>query len=362
MNAYVVERAALAENIRILREKAGDTAIYGVIKGGGYGLGLTNMAGILSENGIERFAVTGLEEVCALREGGFPGQEILMLRATCIPEELKVLLEQHATGTVGSLECAKAMDKAAEAAGTVFPCHIKIDTGMGRYGFLPEDMEGIRQVYALPHLNVTGIYTHFHSAFSSETDTRAQFAAFTGVLEQLSEAGYPLGTRHCCNSSAFLKYPEMHLDGVRLGSALLGRLSFPGEMGLQKIGWCRSQVELIREIPKGHTVGYGAAWKAKRPTRIAVCGVGYFHGFGAEKGNDLFRFRDCVRGGLGYVKAFLKKKAFYVTVGGRQARVLGHIGMVQTIFDVTDIPCEVGDPVRLEINPLLVKGMDVDVE
>ena len=117
MNAYVVERAALAENIRILKEKAGDTAIYGVIKGGGYGLGLINMAGILSENGIERFAVTGLEEVCALREGGFPEQEILMLRATCIPEELKVLLEQHATGTVGSLECAKAMDKAAEAAG-----------------------------------------------------------------------------------------------------------------------------------------------------------------------------------------------------------------------------------------------------
>ena len=121
-------------------------------------------------------------------------------------------------------------------------------------------------------------------------------------------------------------------------------------------------MELIREIPKGHTVGYGAAWKAKRPTRIAVCGVGYFHGFGAEKGNDLFRFRDCVRGGLGYVKAFLKKKAFYVSVNGKQARVLGHIGMVQTIFDVTDIPCEVGDPVRLEINPLLVKGMDVDVE
>ena len=359
MNLYIVDRKALEHNIRVLQEKAGDTAIYGVIKGNGYGLKLLSMAQILKENGICRFAVTGLDEVCALREGGFAEEEILMMRATCIPEELEVLLERNATATVGSLECAQAMDQVAEKMGKPFPCHVKIDTGMGRYGFLPENLEEIKQVYALEHLNITGVYTHFHSAFSSEKDTRAQFAAFTGVLDKLTAAGYDLGTRHCCNSSAFLKYPEMYLDAVRLGSALLGRLSFPGDMDLQRIGWCESQIELIREIPKGHTVGYGAAWKAKRPTKIAVCGVGYYHGFGAEKGNDLFRFRDCLRGGLGYVKAFLKKKAFYVTVNGKPARVLGHIGMVQTIFDVTDIPCQVGDTVRIEINPLLVKGMDV---
>lgn len=362
MNAYVVDRKALEQNIQVLREKAGDTPIYGVIKGNGYGLGLIPMAQVLREGGIDRFAVTDLKEVCALREAGFAEEEILMMRATCIPEELEVLLEQNATATVGSLECATTMDQVAERMGKPFLCHLKIDTGMGRYGFLPEQLEEMQKIYGLPHLQVTGIYTHFHSAFSSEQDTRAQFAAFTGVLDKLGAAGYDLGTRHCCNSSAFLKYPEMYLDGVRLGSALLGRLSFPGDMGLQKIGWCRSQVELIRELPKGHTVGYGAAWKAKRPTKIAVCGVGYFHGFGAEKGNDLFRFRDCLRGGLGYLKAFLKKKAFYVTVNGKPARVLGHIGMVQTIFDITDIPAQVGDPVRIEINPLLVKGMDVTYE
>lgn len=362
MNAYVVDRKALEQNIQVLREKAGDTPIYGVIKGNGYGLGLISMAQVLREGGIDRFAVTGLEEVRALRESGFAEEEILMMRATCIPEELEVLLEQNAIATVGSLECATTMDQVAERMGKPFLCHLKIDTGMGRYGFQPDQLEEMQKVYGLPHLQVTGIYTHFHSAFSSEQDTRAQFAAFTGALDKLGAAGYDLGTRHCCNSSAFLKYPEMYLDGVRLGSALLGRLSFPGDMGLQKIGWCRSQVELIRELPKGHTVGYGAAWKAKRPTKIAVCGVGYFHGFGAEKGNDLFRFRDCLRGGLGYLKAFLKKKAFYVTVNGKPARVLGHIGMVQTIFDITDIPAQVGDPVRIEINPLLVKGMDVTYE
>ncbi len=360
MKTYVVEQAALEHNIRILKEKAGDTPIYGVIKGDGYGLGLLKMAEALRNGGIDRFAVTEPQDVRRLRDNGFPEEEILMLRATELREELLELLELNATGTAGSLDCARAMNEAAREVGKTFACHIKIDTGMGRYGFHPGEIAEIAQVYEMEHLRVTGIYTHFHSAFSSQKDTCSQFSAFKGVCDALESRGLQIGLRHCCNSSAFLKYPEMHLDGVRLGSALLGRLSFPGDMGLQKLGWCESRVELVREIPKGHSVGYGAAWRAKRPTRIAVCGVGYFDGFGAEKGNDIFRFRDCVRGGLGYVKAFLKKKAFYISINGKPARVLGHIGMVQTICDVTDIPCQVGDPIRIEINPLLKKDMDVE--
>ena len=359
MKAYIVDQSALGENIRILKEKAGETPIYGVIKGNGYGLGLIPMAKALKEGGIDRFAVTELNEVQALRENGFETEEILMMRSTCLKEELTALLELNATATVGSMECARAMAQVAAELETPFPCHVKIDTGMGRYGFHPEEAEEVAQVYQMENLHVTGIYTHFHSAFSSEKDTRAQFAAFSGLCDALAARDISVGTRHCCNSSAFLKCPEMHLDAVRLGSAILGRLSFPGDMGLKKLGWCESRVELIREIPKGHSVGYGAAWRAKRPTKIAVCGVGYYHGFGAEHADDIFRFRDCVRGGLHYVKAFLKRKALYIQVNGKPARVLGHIGMVQTICDVTDIPCQVGDPIRIEINPLMMKDMEV---
>ena len=204
-----------------------------------------------------------------------------------------------------------------------------------------------------------GIYTHFHSAFSSEKDTRAQFAAFQSVLAALDAAGIAPGVRHCCNSSAFLKYPEMHLDAVRLGSAILGRLSFPGVTDLKPIGYCEAQVELLRDIPKGHSVGYGAPFHVTRPTRIAVCNVGYYHGFGLDYGGELFRFRDCVRSALSALKAFLTHRHVYVTVNGKPARVLGFIGMVQTVCDVTDIPCQVGDPIRVEIGPLKVKDMDV---
>lgn len=359
MKAYVVNQSDLQENIKILKDTAGDTSIYGVIKGNGYGLGLLPMALALRSGGIHRFAVTEVEDAIFLRENVFSTEEILMMRATCLKDELLSLLANNVTVTVGSMECALIMEEVAAEAEKSFFCHIKVDTGMGRYGFHPNQLEEIKRIYTLPHLQVTGIYTHFHTAFSSEKATRLQFAQFSGVIDALTAQGYAVGTRHCCNSSGFLKYPEMYLDAVRIGSALLGRLSFPCDIGLKRLGWCESQVELIREIPKGHSVGYGSAWTAKRPTKIAICGVGYYHGFGAAHQDDTFRFIDCLRGVLHYVKAFLKRQTIYVQVNGTPAPVLGHIGMVQTICDVTDIPCQIGDPIRLEINPLMVKGMEI---
>lgn len=360
MKAYIVEQELLAQNLDVLLQQAGDAAVYGVIKGNGYGLGLIPLAKFLWAHGVTRFAVTEISEIRALREADFSQAEILMLRETQLSEELESLLELDAVATVGSPETAGAMEAAAKAAGKKFPCHVKLDTGMGRYGFFPEDTDAIAAVYRRESLDVQGIYTHFHSAFSSEKDTKAQFAAFRSALSALENMGIAPGIRHCCNSSAFLKYPEMHLDAVRLGSAILGRLSFSGAASLKPVGHCEAQIELIREIPKGHTVGYGAAFRAKRDTRIAVCGVGYFHGFGMGAADDLFRFRDCVRKALSAVKSFLRRDAVYVTVCGKRARVLGHIGMVQTICDVTDIPCRVGDPIRLELGPLKVKNLPVE--
>ena len=359
MKAYIAEKARLDGNMDFIRRHAGDAVIYGVIKGNGYGLGLLPMAHYLREQGITRFCVTEVTEVRALREGGFDTAEILMMRETGLEEELEQLLELGAVASVGCLPTAEKMARIALAAGKEFPCHVKIDTGMGRYGFLPHETDAAAQVYRMEGLSVQGIYTHFNSAYDNETATREQFAAYTGILNTLRDAGISVGIRHCCNSSAFLKYPEMHLDAVRLGSAPLGRLAFGGFPELKPVGFCEAQVEVIRQIPAGHSVGYGAGWTAKRPTKIAVFSVGYFHGFGAPARNDLYRFKDCLIGVLSNVKAFLTRKAIYVTVNGKPARVLGHVGMVQTVCDVTDIPCEVDDPVIVDINPLKVKNLPV---
>ena len=206
---------------------------------------------------------------------------------------------------------------------------------------------------------ISGIYTHLHSAFCSKKATRLQAAAFDGVLQAIKKAGYETGTPHICNSAGLLRFPDLAMGGVRIGSAILGRLSFKGSYGLKRVGVCEAPIGEIRWLPKGHTCGYGAAWKAKHPTRIAIVPVGWYHGFGCEMGHDVFRTRDQLRAALSALAGIFRRKAYYVMLGTQRCKVLGHIGMLHTVIDVTKVKCALGDRVQMNINPLMLKGMDV---
>lgn len=359
MNAYIVEREDLIHNINCLKERAGSVPIWGVLKGNGYGIGLLPLAKILWEQGITHFCVTEIREAQLLRESGFEDAEILMLRSLSDAVEINQLLDLRVILTVGSTETAVAINGIAAQRSDVAEVHLKIDTGMGRYGFFPTDTEKMISIFRyMKNIAVSGIYTHFNCSLRPKW-TQKQFAEFQGVVKALQEAGCETGTVHCCNSNAFLRYPEMFCDGVRIGSALLGRLAGRNSLGLRRIGFAEAAIEEIRWLPKGHTCGYSAAWKAKAPTRTAVVGVGWYNGFGTERKNDVFRVQDCLRGALGDLKNIFTRKKILVTVNGHKCRVIGHISMVHTIIDVTDIPCSAGDKVIMQINPLLLKGMKV---
>lgn len=358
MKRYLVDKSALEHNIKLLLDRAKGKTLWGVIKGDGYGLGVVEMARVLAAHGIDHFAVTDLAEVRALRADGFDNP-ILMMEGTCNEREVNELLDLGAILTIGTPEDAQVVNAQASARSTVAEAHLKIDTGMGRYGFLPSQMETVHSLYAQnPSIAFTGIYTHFYNS-SELAPTQAQFDKFMAVVNELQAAGIDTGMVHCCNSSAFLKYEHMHCDGARVGSALLGRVTIGGGTGLKVVGDCQAELEEIRTIPAGHSVGYGAGWVARRETRIAVLSIGYFNGFGVDRGFDLWRFQDCLRGVARYVKAFLKKKALYVTVNGKACRVLGHVGMVNMVIDVTDCDCRVGDMAHVNINPLLIKGVEI---
>jgi alanine racemase len=360
MKAYIVEREDLGQNIEFLKKKAGDTPIWAVLKGNGYGIGLVPLARLLAEHDIHHFCVAEVREAEQLRENGFAEDAILMLRSTSDPGEINQLLDMHVLLTVGSYETAVAINGVAAQRSDIAEVHLKLDTGMGRYGFLPTETEKLISIYQyMKNIAVSGIYTHFSCASSSVKETRRQYELFRSVIAQLQSAGYETGMLHCCNSSAFLRFPEMCCDGVRLGSALLGRLSFRNSFPLKKIGYAEATVEEIRWLPKGHTVGYGAAWRAKNTTRVAVVGIGWYNGFGAERQNDVYRFRDCLHGILGNLRDMLLRKSILVNVNGHKCRVLGHISMVHTMVDVTDIGCAVGDKVILQVNPLTVKGLKI---
>ncbi len=340
MKAYIVESAELRKNLDNIKKRAGSAVIYAVLKGNGYGLGLIPMAAACRDAGITRYAVTEVSDVAALRQCGFPDEEILMLRPTADSGEVRQLLALNAVFTVSSQEDAAVLNGVASQENAVAKAHIKIDTGMGRYGFLPEEMDKILSV-------------------CNKKQTLQQADIFQGILKAITSAGLETGLAHISNSAALLRFPELTMGGVRIGSALLGRLSFKGGYGLKRIGYCEATVEELRWLPKGHTCGYGAAWTARRPTRVAVLSVGWYHGFGCEMGNDIFRPRDCLRKIFSGLKGLIIHRSIYVTVNGKRCRVLGHIGMLHTVCDVTSISCSLGDKAVVNINPLMLKGMDV---
>ncbi len=357
MKTYIVEKEAILHNLDLLKKRAAGTPIWAVLKGNGYGLGVRPMAELCLSEDIRRFAVTELSEALTIRELCADAQ-ILLLRPTTDPMELQQLLDLDVIATVGSTEAAAALSALAGQRGVVAEVHVKIDTGMGRYGFLPEEMEKILSVYRYhDHLAVSGIYTHFHSSFGKAKFTLAQAEAFRQVVKAIEDAGIEPGTPHCCNSHAFLRWPDLHEGGVRLGSALLGRVSFKSK--LRRVGHCETTVDELRWLPKGHSCGYGAGWIAKKPTQIAVIPVGWYHGFTAEHGNDLFRFRDSLRMVLKGLKQMVLGKKLYVAINGKRCPVLGHVGMLHTVCDVTKVNCRLGDKVTVEINPTMVRGMEI---
>ena len=110
----------------------------------------------------------------------------------------------------------------------------------------------------------------------------------------------------------------------------------------------------VRWLPAGSGVGYGPAFVARKPTKIAVIPVGYWDGFMTEKGRDCYRFRDAFRYCLGDAANWLRRKRVYATINGRRVRVLGHVGLNHTTADVTQLECHPGDPVSLEVSPMFV--------
>lgn len=257
MPTFVIDSAALSRNMEKLRRFT-SAQIIAVVKGNGYGLGLVPYARFLTAQGVALLAVSTVEEAAALRDAGITAQ-LLMLSSTALPEEIAALLARDVILTVGSADAARAVSDAAAARGVTARVHVKLDTGMGRYGFLPQETaEAAALLQALPALQVEGVFTHLSDAANAKC-TALQYRRFTEGVRILQEAGIDTGLRHVCASTAFLRYPEMHLDAVRLGSALLGRLSVPDTLGLERIGWLEAQVTELKTLPAGWPVGYTGA-------------------------------------------------------------------------------------------------------
>lgn len=355
MKAYIVERDRLKQNIDVIKKRAAGKAIYGVIKGNGYGLGLLQLTRILRDEGIDRFAVTEPKDALRMRAAGYIDEDILVMRSVVTQDDLGDIIASKCTATVGSYEDAILLNDYAEQHQEIVEAHIKIDIGMGRYGFRPSETDRVLSVFrTMKNIHITGIYTHFPCAFCDRKKTELQYHTFLAVVQTLREAGCDPGCVHAANSAFLFRHDFAETDAVRVGSAILGRLSFrlKNNGGLLPVGYARCEVAQVRMLQAGQTTGYGSAYTAKKDIRTAVIPVGYADGFHVARGDDIFRFRDKLRYIYHSIKSLAQKKCLYVTINGRKAPVLGHIGMLHVVVDVTGIKCEAGDIARLDINPL----------
>ena len=274
MKVLEINSKDLEHNINKIKERAGKSKVIAVVKGNGYGLGLENFVEILLEHGINYLAVSSVEEAIELADKKM-NATILCLGATSIEEEIQLLLDKDVVVTIGNIDTAKKVNEIAKNMNKKAHVHLKIDTGFSRYGFLyTEKNEILNSIQSCTSILVDGIFSHFSSAYFEKEDyTRLQYKRFLEIKSYLEDNNINIPMYHICNSSAFLKYDDMFMDAVRIGSAFLGRISVKNNIGLKKIGMLKSNVVEIKKLEKGVPVGYSNSEITKKSTVLAIVPV-----------------------------------------------------------------------------------------
>ena len=284
-----------------------------MVKANGYGHGAVPVAHAALEGGATKLAVATLEEAEQIR--GLVDPEHILVMGGLLPSQATLAADSGCSIAVSSREMAEALDGTEQ----VVPVHLKIDTGMGRFGCSPEDAPGLAQLIDESHgTRLAGTWTHFASAESDDAMTRRQFELF---IDTLSRFGVGPGMRHACNSAGALNHPDYALDAVRCGISIYG-CEWPGTRPALAL---RSMVTHVKSVEKGATVGYGSSWKAPATARIATVAIGYADGVSRARAN---------RG--------------HVLVRARRAPLIGMVSMDAITLDVSEVPgVEVGDTATL---------------
>jgi alanine racemase len=322
-----VNLSALAHNLSCIQGYLSPGCkVMAIVKANAYGHGAVEIAHALVRKGIGRFAVASLEEGITLRQAGL-STPIVVLGAL-FDQQLADLVAHRLTPVISNGLILPALAQAANSQPSPYPIHLKIETGMGRLGFSPEELRPLLDNPLLRGaLHVEGLMTHLADADGTDTAfTERQIGIFQAILEQVRRRGLALPLVHTANSAAIVRFPESHYSLVRPGIMLYGYHTLPVPApNLQPVLSLRTTIAHIRTIPRGGTVSYNRTFTATRPTRIAVLPIGYADGYSRRLSN---------RGS--------------VLIQGCRAPIVGLVCMDMTMVDVTNIPpVEVGETVTL---------------
>ena len=298
--------------------------IMAVVKADAYGHGAIGIAKELSAAGCTDFAVACITEAQELRAAGINGN-ILILGPTDARFADEIIAGDFIQ-TVDSFDYAKKLSEYGKVR-----VHVKVDTGMSRIGIYCHESEDVgfaaKEVAAIScceGIGMEGIFTHFAASDDCCGDyTEKQFAVFSALLNRLEEMKVNVGTRHCCNSAAILKYPRMHLDMVRAGIILYGLMpsKYCIDGNILPAMRLSARVCAVHKLNKGDSVSYGCTYTAQEDTRVAVISIGYADGFSRVYSG----------------KEFIK-------INGKKFATVGKICMDMCMVDIgNDADCRVGD-------------------
>lgn len=323
-----IELNNIGKNVSGVRSKIGhDTKIMAVVKADAYGHGAVQIAKYLDDK-VEWFGVSNIDEALELRNNGIE-KDILILGAI-MPDDYSSIVKYDVTATVFDYERANLLNKEANLQNKVAKVHIKVDTGMSRIGFLPDDLSAdtVLKISQLPNIALEGIFSHLARADEADkTSAKEQQSAFDTFIKLLEERNINIPLKHLYNSAGIMEFPTKY-DMVRMGIMLYGY--YPSDE-VDK-NYCLypsmeliSQISHIKTIKKGTGVSYGHTFIADNDIKVATVPVGYADGYPR-----------CLSG-IGEV-----------LINGQRCKIIGRICMDQFMVDITALNnVSIGDEVVL---------------
>lgn len=327
-----INTAKLAKNFRRVQQRVAPCRILSVLKANAYGTGANVMGPLAVRCGADRIGVADLREALAMLEA-VNGAVPVQILGVVTPDELPEAVKSDIVLPVNGMDMAQAISEEARRQNKQVTVHLILDTGMGRFGFLPGSyLDEIRNIARLPNLYLDGLYSHFPCAgIPGEAGTIAQIQLFKDQYQTLAESGLDFAYRHIAASDGILCQKSASNEPfnlVRLGLCWYGMCRNPGEVeiGLEPALRLTTVVGAVRELPEGFTVGYNRTVKLEKKTAVATICAGYADGLPLAMSN-------CGR----------------VLINGASCPILGRISMDYTMVDVSNVPGRVawGTPVTL---------------
>lgn len=288
----------LRHNLGLIRRQLpADPALLAVVKAEAYGHGAELIAHTLTQDGVRFLGVATLEEAIKLREFGIDAEILVMGHMATF--NVDVLRDYDLVPFVFSYRLLHALNDEGERRDERIPIHLKIDTGMGRLGILPEDLAGyLEEIQDLDFLKLTGVATHFAEAGDDESYTQTQIESFHDCRQTVLEAGFKPDYWHCMNSAAIFSRTDAVGNLVRPGISLYGYQATDGlpSSGLKPVMQVKAKMADYKRVPPNRGVSYGRRFQPDEPTWIGVLPLGYADGYSrhfSEKAHVLKREREC---------------------------------------------------------------------